>query len=87
MKVSVWDTYVKREDGLIMHFDILVDSQLTNETEVFNFGMNYLNRKSFKSEKLTSKKCTFCHIEDPLELVKNEIKTKGFYIIEMENCR
>ena len=86
MKVSVWDTYVKREDGLIMHFDILVDSKLTDETKVFGFGRNYLKNKSFKSEELTSKECVFCHIEKAIELMEKEIKTKGYYIIEIENC-
>jgi len=86
MKVSVWDTYVKRQDGLIMHFDILVDSKLTNESEIFDFGSNYLKSKPFKSEELTSKECVFCHIEDAAEAIVNEVETKGYYIIEMENC-
>lgn len=30
MEVSVWDTYVKREDGKAMSFDILVPSDLKN---------------------------------------------------------
>jgi len=86
MKVSVWDTYVKRENGLIMHFDILVDSKLSDETKIFDFGRNYLKNKPFKSEELTSKECKFCHIEEASELIVNEIETKGYYIIEMENC-
>ena len=28
MKISVWDTYVAREDGKTMHFDILVSHNL-----------------------------------------------------------
>lgn len=86
MKVSVWDTYVKREGGLIMHFDILVDSKLTDETKIFGFGKNYLKSKSFKSETLTSKECVFCHIENATEIVIKKIETKGYYIIEIENC-
>ncbi len=86
MKVSVWDTYVKREGGLIMHFDILVNSKLTDETKIFDFGKNYLKSKSFNSEELTSKECVFCHIENASEIVIKEIETNGYYIIEMENC-
>ncbi len=86
MKVSVWDTYVKRQDGLIMHFDILVDSKLTDESKIFDFGKNYLKSKSFNSQELTSKECVFCHIESASEMVIKEIETKGYYIIEMENC-
>lgn len=86
MKVSVWDTYVKRENGLIMHFDILVNSDLTDETKIFNFGKNYLKSKSFKSGELTSKECVFCHIEKATEIMINEIEKNGYFIIEMENC-
>lgn len=87
MKVAVWDTYVKREGGKIMHFDILVDSKLTDEIKIFDFGKNYLKTKSFKSEELTSKECVFCHIEQATDEMINQIKTKGYYIIEMENCK
>jgi len=86
MKVAVWDTYVKRQDGLIMHFDILVESKLTNETKIFEIGRNYLKNKSFESVELNAKKCVFCHIENASVLVENEIEAKGFYIIELENC-
>jgi len=86
MKVSVWDTYVKRHDGITMHFDILVDSKLTDETTIFDFGRSYLKSKPFNSEELTAKECKFCHIEEASELIVNEIETKGYYIIEMENC-
>ena len=86
MQVSVWDTYVKRQDGLIIHFDILVDSKLTDESKIFNFGRNYLKNKSLKSEELTSKECVFCHIEKASVSIIKEIETTGYYIIEMENC-
>lgn len=86
MKIAVWDTYVKRADGIIMHFDILVDSTLNNAQKVFEYGQIYLNTKSFKTGKVTSKECLFCHIEQPTDKVKTEIVTKGFSIIEMENC-
>ncbi len=76
----------KRQDGLIMHFDIVVDSKLTDKTKVFDFGRDYLKSKSFKSKELTSKECVFCHIEEAIELMENEIISKGYYIIEMENC-
>ena len=36
MKVSVWDTYVKREEGKLMHFDILVPDALNDEKIIFN---------------------------------------------------
>tara|TARA_R110001599_G_scaffold161642_5_gene350323 strand:- start:41963 stop:42229 length:267 start_codon:yes stop_codon:yes gene_type:complete len=86
MKIAVWDTYVKRSDGIIMHFDILVDSTLQDAEKVFRYGQAYLDTKSFETEKLTSKECIFCHVERPTEALTTEIETNGFSIIEMENC-
>jgi len=86
MKVSVWDTYVKRQDGLIMHFDILVPSVVIDEVKIFQYGNDYLEQKPFKTDELSTKECVFCHIEIAPPSVISEIQQKGFSIIEMENC-
>ena len=86
MKVSVWDTYVFREDGKQMHFDILVPSDLKDENTIFNFGKSYLKSKPFKTKGLTAKECRFCHIEHATESIEKAIASNGYYIIEMENC-
>ena len=86
MKVSVWDTYVKRSDGKIMHFDILVPKELNNKVEIYHYGSKYLQEKIFPTEGLNSKRCNFCHIEKASEEIINSIKEKGYYIIEMANC-
>ena len=86
MQISVWDTYVKRNDGKIMHFDILVPKELNDEDEIYNYGRKYLSEKEFHTEGLNSKKCNFCHIEQASEEIINSIIEKGYYIIEMANC-
>lgn len=86
MKVSVWDTYVKRDDGNVMHFDILVSSDVTDEQTVFKFGNLYLKSKSVTDYQLSTKECRFCHIEEAGEAIENQILTEGYVIIEMENC-
>ena len=86
MKVAVWDTYVKREDGSTMHFDILVPSQETNEQTIFGFGMHYLKTKPFQTNQLSSNECRLCHIEHATEEMITEIAKDGYSIIEMENC-
>lgn len=86
MNVAVWDTYVTREDNKVMHFDILVPSDLSDEESIFNFGMNYLKTKPFQTNQLTTKECRLCHITTATEDVINNIKTQGYSIIEMENC-
>ena len=86
MKISVWDTYVKREDGKIMHFDILVPSNLKDEQAIFNLGLAYLTTKSIMSSELTANECRFCHIEQATQEIIDSISEKGYAIIEMENC-
>ena len=86
MKVSVWDTYVEREGDKILHFDILVSSELKNEQIIFGYGKEFLKSKSFHTGDLSSKECKFCHIEQASNEVINNIKNNGFHIIEMENC-
>ena len=86
MKVSVWDTYVKREDGKLMHFDILVPSELNDEKIIFKYGEEFLKRKPFGTGELSSNECTFCHIEEATDEMINQIDKNGFFIIEMENC-
>jgi len=39
MKVSVWDTYVPREDGLTMHFDVLVPDTVTTAETVLTLAV------------------------------------------------
>ncbi len=86
MEVAVWDTYVKREGGKIMHFDILVESENQDKVRIFDFGMEYLKDKSFNTEVLTTNECKFCHIEQANQELEMEIVQKGYAIIEMENC-
>jgi len=86
MKVSVWDTYVKRGDSLVMHFDILVPYTENDENHIRKFGKTYLKDKIFKTEGLETAKCNFCHIEEATETIVKDIEHKGFSIIELENC-
>ena len=86
MKVAVWDTYVKRNDGKIMHFDLLVSAHITHEQTILNFGKDYLGTKTFKTDTLNTKGCRLCHYEQASEEIILSIKNKGYHIIEIENC-
>ena len=86
MKIAVWDTYVERENGKVMHFDILVPNMITDEQTVFNFGLEYLKTKPFQTSQLSAKECQLCHIEQATAEIISSIEKKGFSIIEMENC-
>jgi len=86
MKIAVWDTYVKREDGITMHFDILLSCDVKDEQAIFNFGLDYLKTKSIMSIEITANECRFCHIEQGTQEMIASINKKGYAIIEMANC-
>ncbi|SDC05982.1 DUF2024 family protein [Niabella drilacis] len=86
MQVTVWDTYVTRMDGLIMHFDILVPVAINDAAVIYGYGKEYLKTKGQEAQSLTSKECQFCHIEEASPEIKKSVKAKGYHIIEMQGC-
>mgnify|MGYP006316225513 FL=1 len=87
MQIAVWDTYVTKKDGTIMHFDILAPVEITDTTKIYHYGKEYLKNKRQEGQPLTSKECRFCHVETLRPQWETDIKQKGYYIIEMENCK
>jgi len=86
MRVSVFDTYVERKDGTVMHFDILVPETEKDVDKVYGFGREYLAEKKQAGQPLAAKECNFCHIEEAEPKVVDAIKERGYYIVEMQNC-
>jgi hypothetical protein len=84
MKVAVWDTYVSKKDGNILHFDIVVKEELKDAAVVFGYGKKYLASKNEEGQPLSAAQCQFCHIEEPTEEMKTNIYNNGFHILEME---
>jgi len=86
LKVAVYDTYVRRKQGGIMHFDILVDAREQDIEKIHAYGREYLSTKGQAGQPLTAKECRFCHIENAKGPIEAAILKKGYYIIEMEGC-
>lgn len=86
MQVAVWDTYVTKKDGAIMHFDIIAPAEIKDTTVVYGYGLEYLKEKGQDGQPLTSNECTFCHVESVRPQWQEIINDKGYYILEMENC-
>ncbi len=86
MKVAVWDTYVDKRDGSVMHFDIIAPVETDDKEQIYNYGREYLKTKGQEGQPLTSKECRFCHIEALKPEWEESIRQKGYYIVEMENC-
>lgn len=86
MKIAVFDTYVQRPDGQVMHFDILVPSETKSHAQVLGFGRTYLAAKGLPAETLQAEECRYCHMESASEAVEQAVRQDGFAIIELANC-
>jgi len=86
MKVAVYDTYVPKHNGGIMHFDIIVADGLPYE-KVLGFGKAYLKGVGQEGQPLSENECEFCHIEQANSAVNESIRAQGFHIVEMDGCR
>ena len=86
MKVAVWDTYVPRKDGSVMHFDIIAPASVKDTQVIYQYGKEYLTSKGQAGQPLTSKQCRFCHIRTIFPAWEADINKKGYYILELENC-
>jgi hypothetical protein len=85
MQVAVFDTYVTKKDGTVMHFDIIVPAGI-DESDVYKFGDIYLKRKGQEGQVLSAKQCQFCHVEHLQSFMEKDIEMNGFYILEMKGC-
>ncbi|HBG56515.1 DUF2024 family protein [Proteiniphilum sp. UBA1028] len=87
MNVAVWDTYVTKRDGSVMHFDIIAPAETSDKEQIYKYGREFLKTKDQEGQPLASKECQFCHIEALKPEWEEDIRRKGYSIVEMENCR
>ncbi len=86
MKIAVWDTYVTRKDGRVMHFDIIVSEAEKNPVLIQGYGKQYLDSIGEGGQTLGSRECQFCHVGVPDPNWQVAIEQHGYYILKMENC-
>jgi len=86
MQIAVWDTYVTRKDGSVMHFDIMVPASMSDEDTVYGYGRSYLRTKGEEGQPLAAEECRFCHVETAKPQWQADIERQGYYIYEMQNC-
>lgn len=85
-EVAVWDTYVTRKDGRVMHFDIIAPSSMRDTVVIHGYGRAYLESKGEGGQPLTAKECRFCHVRALRPQWDDDIRRQGYFILEMENC-
>jgi hypothetical protein len=85
MECAVYDTYVTKKDGRIMHFDVIVEANTPHEKAI-EYGKEYLESVDQGGQKMTQEECQFCHIQAAPPVVANDISQSGYYIQKMEGC-
>lgn len=86
MGIAVYDTFVTRPDGRVMHFDIMVPTEGKTLEKVLAYGRIYLKAKGIPSDLLTASECRFCHTENAVGPEQEAIEADGFAIIELNHC-
>jgi hypothetical protein len=85
MECAVYDTYVTKKDGRIMHFDVIVEANTPHEKAI-DYGKEFLENVEQGGQKMTQEECQFCHIQEAPPMVEKNIKDTGYYIQKMEGC-
>lgn len=85
MKVAVWDTYVRKPDGTVMHFDVVVPDTIREAKIIYDYARQWLKGKVAAEAVLNTENCQFCHIEYLTAEMEADIEKSGYSIIEMED--
>ena len=85
MECAVYDTYVTKKDGRIMHFDVIVEASTPHEKAI-EYGKEFLQKVDQGGQKMTQEECQFCHIQEAPPMVEKIITDSGYYIQKMEGC-
>ena len=84
MECAVYDTYITKKDGRIMHFDVVVDAS-TPHDKAIDYGKEYLFTAE-GGQKMTQEECQFCHIQEAPPFIEKAIEQNGYWIQKMEGC-
>ncbi|MDT8363482.1 MAG: DUF2024 family protein [Nitrosomonas sp.] len=85
MQIHVYDTYVKANDGHVMHFDVFTD--IKDGEKAVEYAKQWLASIGEQNSTVTSEECRFCHTQAAPEEVTEAIRQNGYYIYKMEGCR
>lgn len=84
MKAAVWDSYLKKANGNVLHFDVVVPDSRSETAIVYKYAYEYLKSQGIDGAEINVKNCQFCHIESMTDKMRSDIESRGFHIIEMD---
>ena len=70
MQCAVYDTYVRKKDGNVMHFDVVVEAKTPHEKAI-EYGKKYLESVGEGQAPPT---------------IETDIQSNGYFIQKMEGC-
>jgi cbb3-type cytochrome oxidase cytochrome c subunit len=82
MNIHIYDTHVKTNSVLYLHFDVLVNDE--NESKAQQYAEEYIAKQGIAEHQLTLNSCQFCHSEVANPDVKATIEREGHYILQLE---
>jgi len=82
--IQVFDTYVEGSKGQ-MHFDVFMPKG-KSANDAIESAKKYLKSIGEEKAKVTSKECSYCHIQQAQPKEEEEIKSKGYFIYKMSGC-
>ena len=85
MQCAVYDTYVTKKDGKIMHFDVIVEAS-TPQEKAIEYGKEFLEQVDQGDQTMTQEECQFCHVQEAPPIVAKDIESRGYFIQKMEGC-
>ena len=85
MECAVYDTYVTKKDGKIMHFDVIVEASTPHEKAI-EYGKEFLEQVGQANQTMTQEECKFCHVQEAPPVVAKDIENRGYFIQKMEGC-
>jgi len=84
VEIHVYDTYARKKNGEVIHFDVFLPER--DNDKAFECAKEYLEQIGEDSNSFDQKNCRFCHSQEASEEVAEEINNNGHYIYKMEGC-
>ena len=85
MEIEVYDTYARSEEGLKIHFDVMLPIG-GDEATAQDKAREFIEKISKSANPVQLESCRFCHTETAKPEVGERVEQEGYCIVPIENC-
>jgi len=85
MEIEVYDTYATSNNGVKIHFDVMLPIG-GDEATALNKAQEFVEKISETSNPVKLESCRFCHTETAKPEVGERVNQEGYCIVPIENC-